>query len=156
VPDFRHAHLDRGANGLAPDSGPFIVLGPVIEHFFHAMLWRVAVVHAEQIIRFARSFSVLGRPRVVDFLEYCQCHYHFVTFRFLFSPDPHTRAGNLLIAFRHDRGLGKLARFRPPVEFVNRRSRQVLATGDIDGREPALFPPAPDRASRDADLLRPL
>ena len=40
------------------------------------MLRRVAVVHAEQIVRFARRFPVFGRPCVVNLFEYCQYHYH--------------------------------------------------------------------------------
>ncbi len=71
MPDFGRTHLDGGADRLAPQLGAFLVLGPVIEHLFHAMLRRVAVVHAEQIVRFARWFSVLGRPRIVDLLEHC-------------------------------------------------------------------------------------
>jgi len=49
------------------------------------MLRRVTVVHAEQIIRFACGFAVLGRPRIVHFLEHGQCHYHVVGSFVLFS-----------------------------------------------------------------------
>src|SRR5665213_4222051 len=45
MPNFRHAHLDRGSDRLAPHLGAFILLGAVIEHLLHAMLRRVAVVH---------------------------------------------------------------------------------------------------------------
>src|ERR1039458_5346731 len=41
------------------------------------------------------------------------------------------------------------------MEFVNRLLGQILPASDVDGRQPALFPPAPSRAGRDADLLRP-
>jgi len=50
------------------------------------MLRWVAVVHAEQIPRFARWFSVLGRPRIVGLLEYCQYEYH-ADFPFVISAD---------------------------------------------------------------------
>jgi hypothetical protein len=40
------------------------------------MLWWIAFVHAEQIVRFARWLSVLGWPCVMDLLEYFQCEYH--------------------------------------------------------------------------------
>ena len=89
--DFRHAHLDRGADRFAPHLGAFVLLGPVIEHLFHAMLRRVADVHAEQIIRFAGRFPVFRGPGVMHFFEYRQGHYHCFTFvvlrRDAFFPD---------------------------------------------------------------------
>src|ERR1022692_4161742 len=45
VPDFRDAYLERISNRFAPDLGAFIFLGPIVEHFFHSVLRRVAVVH---------------------------------------------------------------------------------------------------------------
>lgn len=51
--------------------------------------------------------------------------------------------------------LGELAGHGTTMEFVNRRLCQILATGDVDRGEPALFAPAPHRAGRDADLFHP-
>ncbi|MGH7979574.1 MAG: hypothetical protein ACREE6_09380 [Limisphaerales bacterium] len=56
MPDFRHTYLERGANNLAPQLGPFIILHSVVEHFFQAMFRRLAHVHAKQIVGFARQF----------------------------------------------------------------------------------------------------
>lgn len=67
---FSHTHLKGGADGLAPYAGPLLVLGPVIEHFFHAMFRRVAHVHAKQIECFARWLAIFGRPCVMHLFEY--------------------------------------------------------------------------------------
>ena len=69
MPDFRHPHLDGGPDRLAPNLGAFIFFRPVVQHFLHAMLCRIAGVQAEQIVRFTCRFAVLCWPRIVDLLN---------------------------------------------------------------------------------------
>ncbi len=51
--------------------------------------------------------------------------------------------------------MGKFARRRAAVELVYRRLREILASGNVDGLQPAAFPPAPAGARRHANLLQP-
>ena len=41
------------------------------------------------------------------------------------------------------------------MKIFNRFLGEILATGDVDGGEPAFFAPAPNGAGRDADIFRP-
>lgn len=43
----------------------------------------------------------------------------FLSFLLFVFPDPHSRAGNLLAAFRHHRGLRKTSRYCKLVKFFN-------------------------------------
>ena len=51
--------------------------------------------------------------------------------------------------------LREVARRRPLREFVNRLLGEILTARDVDRFEPALFAPAPGRAGRHPDLLKP-
>ena len=84
MPDLGHAHRDGLARPVDVVGFAFLRLGPVEQHFLHPVFRWIAHVNAEQVEGFACCHAVLGRPRVVDRLEYFQFDYHVFAFR-LFS-----------------------------------------------------------------------
>ncbi len=60
-----------------------------------------------------------------------------------------------LLARRDFCWLGKLTGTGAAVKFINCFLGEILPSGDVDRREPALFSPAPGRAWRHPHLLQP-
>ena len=65
------------------------------------------------------------------------------------------RSGSGPLAARHFINLGKFTSAGAAVEFINCFLGEILPSGDVDGFEPTLLPPAPGGALRHPHLLQP-
>src|ERR1017187_9278962 len=96
-------------------------------------------------------FQIANKINGFVHVSYGTALYYFLLLFVVVFPGSHTRAGNLLVAFRHHRNLRNISSDGATMQFFDCRLREILTTGNVDFREPAFFAPAPGHAEDDAN-----